>query len=122
MLRLIAVSGCSAPSVFSRNRQRALVERPRPRKVTEGMKQDSEVVEARRRIGMLGAERLLADRQCALTQRPRAPIVGLSLKHDGDVGKAPRRTRMLRAERLLVDRQRALKELLRPRVVAVIPK
>jgi hypothetical protein len=36
-----------------------------------GLKQEGEAVEARRRIGMLGAERLLADVQRALIKRPR---------------------------------------------------
>ena len=45
------------------DRQRALAEGPRPRKVALGLKQASEVVEALRRIGMFGAEHLLADRQ-----------------------------------------------------------
>ena len=42
------------------DRQRALEERPRPLV----RKQQGEVVEARRRIGMLGAERLFSYRQC----------------------------------------------------------
>ncbi|MFZ0496626.1 MAG: hypothetical protein WAM10_13660, partial [Methylocella sp.] len=52
------------------DRQRALMERPRASKVTLGSKQAGEVVEARRRIGMLGAEHLLIDRQRALMERP----------------------------------------------------
>ena len=46
------------------DRQRALEERPRPRKVALGLQQAGEVVEARRRIGMSGRD-LLADRQRA---------------------------------------------------------
>ena len=38
------------------DRQRALIERPRAGEVALGLKQQGEVVEARRRIGMLGAE------------------------------------------------------------------
>ena len=41
------------------DRQRPLEERPRPGKVALSLKQEGEVVEARRRKGMLGAERLL---------------------------------------------------------------
>ena len=61
------------------DRQRALVERPRHRKLALGLKQAGEVAEARRRIGMLGAERLLADRQRALEERPRRRKVALGL-------------------------------------------
>jgi hypothetical protein len=46
------------------DRQRALEERPRPRKVALVRKQQGEVVEARGRIWMLGAERLFSYRQC----------------------------------------------------------
>ena len=72
------VSGCSGPSAFSLYRQRAFIERPRPRKVALVAEQDGEVVEARRRVGMLGAERLLADRQRALIERPRPRKVALA--------------------------------------------
>ena len=60
-------------------RQRALVERPRRRKVALVLEQDGEVVEARRRIGMLGAEHLFAYCQCITNKRrglgvSRAPV------------------------------------------------
>jgi hypothetical protein len=55
------------------DRQRALIEWSRPRKVALVRKQASEVVETRPRVWMLGPERLLADRQ-----RGRFPyILGL---------------------------------------------
>src|SRR5260370_1038855 len=61
------------------NRQRALIERPRPGKVALGLKQVGEVVEARRRLGMLGAEDLFADCQRIAKKRlglrvSRAPV------------------------------------------------
>ncbi len=96
------------------DRQRALVERPRPRKVALVLKQEGEIVEALRRIGMLGAERLLADCQRALEERPRPGKVALVRKQAGEVVEARRRIGMLGAERLLADRQRALEE--RPRL------
>src|SRR5262249_40924330 len=74
------------------DRQRALKERPRPRKVTLGLKQDGEVVEALRRSGMLGTEHLLADRQRALTELPGPRKVALGPKQAGEVVEAPRRS------------------------------
>ena len=62
------------------DRQRALEERPRPGKVTLGVEQAGEVVEAPCRIGMLGAERLLADCQRALEERPCPRKVALGLE------------------------------------------
>jgi hypothetical protein len=53
------------------DRQRALIERPRLRKIALDLKQAGKTVEAHRRIGMLRAEHLLADRQRALIERPR---------------------------------------------------
>ena len=81
------------------DRQRALEERSRSRKVALGLKQAGKVVEASRRIGMLGAERLLADRQRPLEERPRPRKVALVLKQDGEVVEANRRIGMLRTER-----------------------
>src|SRR5580658_3114560 len=52
------------------DRQRALVERPRARKVALVLEQEGEIVEALRRVGMLGPKHLLADRQRALVERP----------------------------------------------------
>ena len=43
------------------NRERALKERPRPGKVALILKQRGEVVEAHRRLGMLGAGYLFVD-------------------------------------------------------------
>ena len=43
-------------------RQRALIERPRSFEVAQVLKQQGEIVEARRCIGMLGTKRPLADR------------------------------------------------------------
>ena len=50
-----AVSGCSGTEHFLADRQRAFQERPRPGKVTLGLEQPSEVVQAPCRIGMLGS-------------------------------------------------------------------
>jgi hypothetical protein len=73
------------------DRQRAVEERPRPRKVVLVPKQDGEVVEALRRFGMLGAEPLLADRQRALVERPRPRKVALGPKQASEVIEALRR-------------------------------
>jgi hypothetical protein len=48
---------------FLADRQRALYERPRSGKVPLAVKLISEVIEARCRIGVLGADRLIVDRQ-----------------------------------------------------------
>jgi len=50
---------------------------PRARQVALGLNDAGKIVEARRRIGMFPAERLLADRQRALIERP-APSQGRS--------------------------------------------
>src|SRR5262249_14689791 len=86
-------------------RQRALEERPRPRKVALVPEQDGEVVEARCNVGMLGAEHLFTDRQRALAERPRARKVALRLKRPGELIEARRSIGMLRAERLFADCQ-----------------
>jgi len=70
--------------------------------------------DARVRIGMVRAYRLLADRQRAFEEGARAREIALVLKQAGEVVEIDRRTWMLGAERLLIDRQRALKQ--RPRV------
>jgi hypothetical protein len=57
-------------------------------------------------IGMLGAERLLADRQRALVERPRRRKIVLRLKQAGEVVEALPSIGMVGAERLLADRQR----------------
>src|SRR5271165_988375 len=72
-----------------------------------------EVVETRRGVRMLGAERLLVDRQRPLVERPSAGEVALGLKQIGEVVEARRGIGMLGAERLLADRRRPLEE--RPR-------
>ena len=105
--------GWSEPSAFSwiasaRSKSgRAALGRPGP-------EAGGEVVEDRRRVGMLGAERLLADRQRALEERPRPRKVALGLKQAGEVAEAPRRIGMVGAERLLADGQRALEQRARP--------
>ena len=68
------MSGCSGPSAFSRIASARSMERPRGGEIALGLQQDCEVVEAGRGVGMLGAERLLADRQRALEERPGARI------------------------------------------------
>ena len=72
---------------------------------------------ARRRIGMLGVERLLNDRQRALVERPRAGKVALGLEHVCKISEARRRIGMLGAEHLIVDRQRPLVERSRSRML-----
>ena len=114
MLRLVAVSGCSGPSTFSRIASARSKSGRAAARSPWCLKQDGEIVEARRRIGMLGAEHLLADRQRALEERPRRRKVALVLKQDGEVVEARRRIGMLGTEHLLADRQRALEE--RPRL------
>ena len=64
------------------------VERPRAGEVALVLKQEGEVVEARGGLGMLGAERLLADRQRPFVERPRAGEVALGLKQAGEVVEA----------------------------------
>src|SRR5712671_7262711 len=73
----------------------------------------SPVVEARRGIGMVGAEPLFADRQGALKERPRAGEVALGSQQAREVVEARRGIGMVRTEPLVADRQGALKE--RPR-------
>jgi hypothetical protein len=70
------------------DRQRALIEWPRPGEVALVPKQGGEVVEARRRIGMLGAERLPPDRQRALIERPRSGEIALGLEQEPEVVEA----------------------------------
>ena len=97
----MAVSGCSGPSAFSRSpaRARKAAARPRGRPGPEaGMARLLRLVAV---VGMLGAERLLADRQRPLEERPRAREVALVLKQGGEVVEARRGLGMLGAERLL---------------------
>jgi hypothetical protein len=61
-------------------RQCALTEGPRCCKIALALEQESEVVEARRGVGMLRAERLFAYRQCALIEGPRCCKVALALE------------------------------------------
>src|SRR5262249_11384744 len=75
--------------------QRTLVKRPCLREVPLGLKQASEVVEVRGRIGMLGTEHLLPDRQRALVERPSARKVALVLKQVSEIVEAQRRIGML---------------------------
>ena len=56
------------------DRQRALLERPRPREVALGLQQAGEVVEATRRIRMLGAKH--PSRYGGEPQQPRTPVAG----------------------------------------------
>ncbi len=122
-----------------------------PRKVALGLEQAGEVVEAPRRIGMLGAEHLFAYRQRALEERPRPRKVALAWsrmarllrlspcrdargrapfrgspararraaappqgrpgpEQEGEVVEARRRIGMLGAERLFAHRQRIAKQ------------
>src|ERR1700674_2147674 len=90
------------------DRQCAVVERPRSRKVALSLKQAGEVAEVRRRFGMLGAVHLLVDRQRAVVERSRPRKVTLVMKHAGEVVEDRCRIGMLKAKRLLVNRQRAL--------------
>src|SRR5258708_1996531 len=62
------------------DRQRALVEWARRRRLALGPKQASEVVEVHCRIGMLRSSYLLVDSQCALKERASACIGGSAVK------------------------------------------
>ncbi len=62
------------------DRQGALLKGPCSGKVTLGLKQEGEVVEARRGIWMLGSIHLLADRQGALMKGPRTGVSRLAVK------------------------------------------
>ena len=97
-------------------------ERPGARQVALVLQQTSEVVEARRGLGMLRAERLLADRQRALVEWPRPGEVALGLEQAGEVVEARRGIGMLGAERLLANRERALVERPRAGKVALVLK
>ena len=79
------------------DRQRALLERPRCGKLALSPQQSGEVVEARRRIGMLRAERLLVDRQRALVERSRHCKVALSPQQACEIVEARCRMGMLSA-------------------------
>ena len=113
------MSGCSGPSTFSRIASARSIERPRPREVALVLQQDGEVVEARRGVGVLGAERLLADRQRALDRAAAPPPGRPGPEAGGEVVEARRRVGVLGAEHLLADRQRALEERPRRRKVAL---
>lgn len=69
--------------------QRALIERPRARKIALVLKQIGEVVEARGRILVLGAEHLLIDRQHPLKERPRPAETAGSAPAPANNGSAP---------------------------------
>ena len=56
------------------------MDRPRRREVALGLQQAGEVVEALRRVRMLGAKHLLPDRQRALKERPRLNVGGKRVK------------------------------------------
>src|ERR1700674_434855 len=73
------------------NRQRALEELPRLRKVALGLEQEGEIAEVSCRIGMIGAEHLLVNPKRALVERPRPPKVALGLEQEGEVIEARRR-------------------------------
>ena len=105
-----------AQNAASGNRGMSFVRAP-PHSPLRKLKQAREVVQARRRRGMLRAERLLDDRQRPLVKRLRPGVVPLRLKQVSEVVEARRRIGMLRAERLLADRQRPLVKRLRPRIV-----
>ena len=90
--------------------------------VALGPKQGGEVVEARRRVWMLGTVRLFTDRQCAFIKRPRPRKVALGPKQGAKVVEANRRIGMFRPETLLPDRERALMERPCARKVALGPK
>ena len=82
--------------------------------IAERVEQRGELVEAPRRVGMLGAEHFLVNRQRALVERPCPGKVPLGLQQVGEVVEARSRVGMLGAKHLLADRQRALKERPRP--------
>ena len=53
------MSGCSAPSTFSPDRQGPLVVGPGPGQVALGLEQQAQVVQARGGVGVLGPQHLL---------------------------------------------------------------
>src|SRR5215475_6261090 len=88
-------------------------------RVTNLAQHAGEIAEDPRRIGMLGAERLLADRQRAFVERTRPGKVPLRLKQKRKVVEADRRLGMLAPEHLLTDRQRTFFEWPRPRKITL---
>ena len=108
--RIVASIGMLGAQHLLVNRQRALKEGPRPRKVAVVSEQAGEVVEARPRIGMLGAESPLADGQRALVERPRPHNVALVLEQAGEVVEAGRGSGMLGPQRFFTHGKRALVE------------
>ena len=73
-------------------------------------------------LGMIGAERPLADRQRAFVQRARRGVLAQVLEHDGQIAEARGHLGMIGAQRLLADRQRALVERTGRRVLAHGPE
>ena len=71
-------------------------------------------------IGVVCAERLLADRQRALVEPLGVGVLALLLVHVGQVVEGAGHVGVVCAERLLLDRQRALVERLGVGVLALV--
>src|SRR5262249_50446110 len=69
-----------------------------------------EVVEARRRVGILRATYFFVDRPRALKERLRRGKLALSLQQEGETVEAIRRLVVLKSEHFFTDLQRALVE------------
>jgi len=69
-----------------------------------------QVVQARRHIGMVGAEGLLHDRQRALVERLRLGVLTLGIVERGQVVQARRHIGMIWPNVLLRDLQRLLRD------------
>ena len=78
-----------------------------------GLEQPRQVVEAGGRVGVVGAQRLLADRQRQAEQRLRLPVSALGLEQLRQVVEAGGRVGVVGAQRLLADRQRQAEQRLR---------
>ena len=115
----VATSGWSGPSAFSPIAQRALVERLGVGVAALGLVQRGQVVERGGDIGVIGAERLLADRESALVERLGVGVAALGLVQHGQIVEHGRDIGVIGAERLLGDRQRALVERLGVGVAAL---
>src|SRR6185312_7423913 len=88
--------------------------------VSLSFEEDSEAVEARRRVGVRTAEHLIADRERPLHERKRSGKVALGLEQEGEVVEARRSMGMVRAERRFMYGQRPLVQ--PPRAGKVAPR
>ena len=82
--------------------------------------EECEVVEADRRIGVVGAEGFLADRQRSLVELLGLCVLGLAVVEACEVVEARRRIGVVGAEGLFLDRQSSLVERLRLGVLGLL--